>query len=148
MHRLAAVDAAGGKACLVTVHKLAETVTGMKKFLISLRCAGNGIRYAVASERNIRVQFLLFVLVVIAAVVLKIPKSELLLILAISALLFALELTNTAIERLADKVSPQYDAQIGIVKDIMAGAVLLAAIFASVIGLMIFYEPLFKFIQP
>jgi diacylglycerol kinase len=119
----------------------------MKNFLASVRNAGNGIRYALATERNIRIQLLVFVLVLFAAVILKVAKSELLLILAISALLFALELTNTAIERLADKVSPQYDAQIGVVKDIMAGAVLAASVFAILIGLGIFYEPVIKIIH-
>jgi diacylglycerol kinase len=114
----------------------------MKIFLSSVRCAGNGIRYAVATERNIRIQLLVFVLVIVAAFILQVHKWEWLLILAISALLFALELTNTAIERLADKVSPQYDAQIGVVKDLMAAAVLVASIFAMLIGLVIFYEPL------
>lgn len=116
----------------------------MKKILSSLRCAGKGIGYAAATERNFRVQLLIFVLVMIAAGVLDIAKIEVALMLAVSALLFSLELANTAIERLADKVSPQYDEQIGRVKDIMAGAVLVAAVFACVIGLVIFYEPLLK----
>jgi diacylglycerol kinase len=119
----------------------------MKNFLTSVRCASRGISYAVATERNIRVQLLVFVLVIVAADVLDVSKTDVVLILAISALLFSLELTNTAIERLSDKVSPQYNEQIGVVKDIMAGAVLLAAAFAFVIGLIIFYEPLLKIIQ-
>jgi len=119
----------------------------MKKFLLSVRCAGKGIRHAVTSERNIRVQLLVFALVMLAAGILKLSKYDVLLILEISALLIALEFTNTVIEHLADKISPQYDVQIGVIKDIMAGAVLLAAIFAVVIGLVIFYEPFLKFIH-
>lgn len=99
-----------------------------------------------ATERNIRIHLLVFVLALAAAFILQVHKWEWLLILAISALVFALELTNTAIERLADKVSPQFDVQIGVVKDLMAAAVLVASMFAILIGLIIFYEPLFNII--
>ena len=116
----------------------------LKKIVQSVRCASKGIRYAVATERNIRVHLIVFALVVLASVLLGIPRIEFLLVLAISALMISFELTNTAIERLADKVSPEYNAQIGIVKDIMAGAVLACSIFAIIIGLIIFTEPLLK----
>ena len=116
----------------------------MNKFLISVRCASNGVRYAFSTERNIRVHLLVFILVLVLSAFLEISKIEFLLILALSALNFSLELANTAIERLADKVSPEYDKQIGVVKDVMAGAVLVSSIFAIIIGLIIFYEPLLK----
>ena len=119
----------------------------MKKFLISVRCAFSGIRYALATERNIRVHLVIFTLVLIASIILEISIIEFLLILIISAVNFSLELTNTAIERLADKVSPEYNEQIGVVKDIMAGAVLVSSIFAFTVGLIIFFAPLLKFFQ-
>jgi diacylglycerol kinase (ATP) len=119
----------------------------MKNFLTSLRCAYNGIRYAFATEKNIRIHLLVFVLVIIAAILLHLSKIEILLILGFSALIFSLEFTNTAIERLADKVSPGYDAQIGAVKDVMAAAVLVASIFAVITGLVIFFEALLKLFQ-
>lgn len=119
----------------------------MNKFLTSVRCASNGVRFAFTTERNIRVHLLVFVLVLISSVLLEISKIEFLLILAVSALNFSLELANTAIERLADKVSPEYDRQIGVVKDVMAGAVLVSSIFAVIIGLVIFYQPLLNFFQ-
>lgn len=100
-----------------------------------------------ATERNIRVHLLVFIVVIIAAFLLHISKTEFLLILGFSALVFSLELANTAIERLADQVSPEYDAQIGVVKDVMAGAVLVSSIFAVLTGLVIFFEPLLKLFQ-
>ena len=116
----------------------------MNKFFLSMRCALNGIRYALLTERNMRVHLLVFVLVVIAGVMLEISKMEFLLVLGISAVTFSLELTNTAIERLADKISPQHDEKIGLVKDIMAGAVLVSSIFAIIIGFIIFYKPVLQ----
>ena len=59
-------------------------------------------------------------------------------ILAISALVLCLEIANTAVENLADIVHPERDQRIRIVKDCMAGAVLLAACFSVVIGVIIF----------
>lgn len=119
----------------------------MNKFLNSVRCASNGVHFAFTTERNIRLHLLVFILVLVFCVIFEISKIEFLLILAVSALNFSLELANTAIERLADKVSPEYNKQIGVVKDVMAGAVLVSSIFAVIIGLIIFYQPLLNFFQ-
>ena len=90
---------------------------------------------------------LVFILVLIAALILEISKVEICLILLISALTFSLELANTAIERLADRISHEYDEKIGVVKDVMAGAVLVTSIFSIVMGVVIFLQPLLQFIQ-
>ena len=119
----------------------------MKKFIISLSCAAKGIRYALATERNIRVQLFTFILVLIASLLLQISRIEFLFVLGNSAVLFSLELCNTAIERLADKVSPEYNEQIGVIKDLMAGAVLVFSIFSIIIGVLIFFSPLLKLFQ-
>lgn len=119
----------------------------MKKFLSSVGYAYSGIRYALATERNIRIHLFIFMLALIASLVLDISKIEFLLILGISAMTFSLELINTAIERLADKVSPEYDKEIGVVKDVMAGAVMASSFFAIIIGFSIFLGPLLKLLQ-
>ena len=114
----------------------------MRNFFQSTGFAAKGLRYAWKTERNFRLQLAGFVLVLVAAVLLRISKIELLIILLVSAVILALELINTAIERLADRVAPEHDAHIGIVKDLMAGAVLLASCFAIIMGLLIFFAPL------
>ena len=124
-----------------------QSGVAMNKFLASVACASKGIRHALATERNMRVHLFVFLLAVIAALVLEVSKIEFLLILGISALTFSLELTNTAIERLADKVSPVFNREIGLVKDVMAGAVLVASVFAVIIGFIIFIEPLMKLLN-
>ena len=91
-----------------------------------------------------RVHLFVFVLALIAAFILEISRFELLLVLAISAITFSLELANTAIERLADRVTSVHDEQIGLVKDVMAGAVLVSSVFAVIIGLIIFWEPVLR----
>lgn len=119
----------------------------MKKFIVSVRCAFSGIRFALISEQNIRIHLLIFTLALIASFVLNISKVEFLIVLLISALNFSLELANTSIERLADKVSPEFDDQIGVVKDVMAGAVLVSSLFAVVLGCIIFTAPLLNLLR-
>jgi diacylglycerol kinase len=63
-------------------------------------------------------------------------ESALILMLCFSVL--ALELINTAIEKMADFVEPNFNPKIGIIKDIAAGAVLMAAILSVVVGFIIY----------
>ena len=58
-------------------------------------------------------------------------------ILAIG-LVWLAEALNTAIERLANAITIEPNASIGYAKDVAAGAVLIATIVASAIGLTIF----------
>jgi len=58
-------------------------------------------------------------------------------ILCIGLVIFS-EILNTAIEAVCDVVSPQYNAVIGLAKDMGAGAVLVCAITALVIGALTF----------
>ena len=63
-------------------------------------------------------------------------ESAIILMLCFSVL--ALELINTAIEKLSDFVEPNFNPKIGIIKDIAAGAVLMAAILSVVVGFIIY----------
>src|SRR5699024_12017447 len=76
--------------------------------------------------------------VTIAGIRLEITRTEWLVILLCFAMVLAAEAFNTAIERLVNLVSPDYHPVAGDVKDIAAGAVLICAIFAAIIGLIIF----------
>ena len=57
-------------------------------------------------------------------------------------MVLALETLNTAIEKLVDFVSPGYRKEAGLVKDIAAGAVLIAAIAAVIVGIIVFVPKL------
>jgi diacylglycerol kinase len=59
-----------------------------------------------------------------------------------------LELVNSAIERLADKISPEHDPLIGKIKDISAAAVLITAIAAVIVGLIILVPKFFILMKP
>jgi diacylglycerol kinase (ATP) len=63
-------------------------------------------------------------------------------ILAIG-LVLGIEGLNTAVEKIADFIQPEFDEKIGFIKDISAGAVMLVSIAASVIGLIIYIPKVF-----
>jgi diacylglycerol kinase len=109
----------------------------MRKLLKSARFAWSGIRHAYAHERNMRIHTAILGVVLCAAFLLGVSRVELAVILAVSALVLCLELANTAVESLADALKPDRDPRIGVVKDCMAGAVMLAACFAVAIGVVI-----------
>ncbi|MEG2513860.1 MAG: diacylglycerol kinase family protein [Bacteroidaceae bacterium] len=115
----------------------------MTKFSISKRIesfgyAGKGIKSFLFREHNAWIHSVVTVLVVIAGCLFHITRNEWIAILLCVALVFAAEAFNTAIERLVNIVSPERNVQAGDVKDIAAGAVLICAIIAAIVGLIIF----------
>jgi undecaprenol kinase len=76
--------------------------------------------------------------VVVAGVYWQIEKMEWIVVSACIVLVMVCEILNTAIEKLCDVVHPERHSVIGYVKDISAGAVLLACIFAVIAGTIVF----------
>jgi diacylglycerol kinase (ATP) len=107
-----------------------------------------GIIYAVRTQKNFRLHFLAAALVLVASVILPITKVDLLFIVLVISFVLVAELLNTAIEEMINMISPDINAQAKVMKDIAAGAVLIAAIGAIALGSMIFIphllSPAFK----
>ena len=116
----------------------------MLSFFKSFIYAARGIRIMLLQERNFKVHVLALTIVFGAGIYFGISKFEWLAVLLISALVISLETLNSAIERLCDLYSTQQNEKIAIIKDISAGAVLIATGFALVIGLWIFLPYLLK----
>jgi len=114
----------------------------MKGFFNSFKYAIAGIRM-VSQGRNFRFQLLVFVSTIILGLYLGISSLEWCLILLFSALVLGAEALNTAIETLCDLYSREKNTQIGRVKDIAAGAVLIVSVFAFIGGLLIFSKYFF-----
>jgi len=101
-----------------------------------------GIAKAIILERNVKIHFLVAVMIIILSFLLDITEIELLvLLLTISAVVVA-EIFNTAIEKVCDLITEQYHQQIEIIKDISAGAVLITALNAIAVGYVIFSSKL------
>lgn len=107
-------------------------------FIRRLKNAWNGISIAFIEEKNLRIQFLVFLLVLILSFYFKVHIHEFLIIILLSCLVFVVELLNTTIENICDKITFDEDSQIKKIKDISAGAVLVISFFTIVIGLIIF----------
>lgn len=100
--------------------------------------AFHGIAQAFRSELNLKIHAVISVCVIIAGFLLHISMGEWIAIVLCIALVIAAELINTAIEKLADIIDLKPNKDIGLVKDMAAGAVLWCAMGAVCIGLLIF----------
>ena len=110
--------------------------------LKSFKYAIVGALKLITTEHSIMVQCSLGVLVTIAGIYFNISKSEWLFQTLAIGLVLSIEGLNTAIEKIADFIHPDFHDKIGFIKDIAAGAVFFAALTAITIGLVI-YLPLF-----
>lgn len=114
-------------------------------FFDSLNCAMEGLIYVVKTQRNMRMHLCIAVLVVVASLLLKLDGTEFILVcLAIVFVLFT-EMINTAIELQVDLISDRYHPIAKNVKDVCAGAVLLASGFAILVAYLIVAK---KFDEP
>lgn len=117
------------------------------RFIDSVNCAIEGILYTVRTQRHMRYHFLAALAILVAVLFLKVSALEFtLLVISICFVLFA-EIFNTSIEVVVDMISPDYHPLAKIAKDTAAGAVLVAAVGASVMGYLILYRyifPLYK----
>ena len=114
----------------------------MRRFLKSFGYSFEGIAHAFKFEANFRFHMLALVLVGVAGWYFRLSSLEWLWILAVSAIVIMSELFNTAVEVLVDLVSPEIHPKAKIVKDLASAAVLVAAIFAAITGLIIFIPKL------
>lgn len=109
----------------------------VKARLHSFRHAFRGFRWLIRDEHNFRIHLIAVVVVIPVCILLKLSAAEWALILLCIALVLAMESMNSAIERLADKLSPGRDPVIGKIKDVAATAVLISAIGAAAVGIII-----------
>lgn len=102
--------------------------------------AANGIIYSATTQRNIRIQLVLAVIVMVLSLFYGLNTAEFLcLLFAVFMVIFA-ELINTAIETVVDLFVDVYHPKAKISKDVAAGAVVLAACNALVVGYFIFFK--------
>ncbi len=113
------------------------------RFIDSVNCAIEGILYTARTQKHMRNHFVAALVLLVLVMFLKVSALEFtLLALSVSFVLFA-ELINTAIEVVVDMVSPDFHPLAKIAKDVAAGAVLVSAIGATVIGYLILSHYIF-----
>ena len=115
---------------------------GFRKWRRSFRYAYEGIKYALDTQRNMKFHFAAAFLAFIAALYLRLAKTDVLFILLAVTLMIVTELINTAVEKAVDLAMPDRHPIAKIAKDVAAASVLVSAMFAVVVGMVVFYEPI------
>ena len=122
-------------------------MTKKESFLINrLKSIGYAFKGAVLllkTEASIKIQFFIALIVTLAGFFFNISTTEWIIQLLAIGLVMCAEGVNTAIEAVADFIHPEHHKKIGIIKDIAAGAVFIAAFFASIIGFIIYIPKIF-----
>lgn len=107
-------------------------------FWRSFGFALQGFRFAVRSERNIKVMLSGFAAAVVMGFIVSLSPMQWAIVLLCCGVVIMAELFNTAIETIVDLVSPEYHMLAGRAKDIAAAAVYVLCMFIAVIGLIIY----------
>jgi diacylglycerol kinase (ATP) len=100
--------------------------------------AFEGVMYFIKHEAQALIHLIAIVAVIGAGYWFNITLTEWIAVVFAIGIVISAEMLNTAIEKLTDMVSPQINEQAKIVKDLAAGAVLIASLTAFIIGLIIF----------
>lgn len=102
-----------------------------------------GILELLRNERNFKIEVLAVLINVILVVLLNVEARDTAIILLVCFAVLSAEAFNTAIEKICDKIQPEYDIQIGKIKDISAGAVLLLTFCAAITGVLVYWKYVF-----
>ncbi|MFY8097153.1 MAG: diacylglycerol kinase family protein [Flavobacterium sp.] len=108
----------------------------------SIKYAVLGAYKLVTTEHSVMVQSSLAVMMTVAGFYFKISREEWMMQILVFGLVLAIEGLNTAVEKIADFIHPDYHERIGFIKDIAAGAVMFAAMSAIAVGALIYLPKL------
>lgn len=114
----------------------------VKKIIDSFNYAIEGIIYSVRTQRNMRFHMFITIGVLLAAFFFNVSRLELLILTITIAMVIMAEMVNTAIEAAIDATTNYYHPLAKIAKNVAAGAVLITAINAIVVGYIVFYDKL------
>ncbi|KKU82338.1 MAG: Diacylglycerol kinase [Parcubacteria group bacterium GW2011_GWA2_47_8] len=103
----------------------------------SFKNAFTGIKTALLEERSFRIQIATAIIVIVIMIALPVSRSDRATLLLLIGLVLSLELVNSIVERILDIVEERLHPKVKDAKDIMAGAVFIAALTALVVGITI-----------
>ncbi len=114
-----------------------DKLTGVLK---SFYCAGRGIAFCLRHERHLRIHLVATAYVMYFSTFYDFSRSDYAVLILTCAAVISMEIFNTSVEVVIDKVSPKYNIFAMIGKDIAAGAVLFAAAAAIAVGVFMFWD--------
>lgn len=109
----------------------------------SIGFALRGASLLIRTEASIKVQVCIALIMTAAGFYFDISNTEWAIQILTIATILGTEGLNTAIEKVADFVQPEFDEKIGFIKDVSAGAVMLVSIAATIIGFIIYIPKIF-----
>ncbi len=109
----------------------------MKKFFESFKYAFRGIAYVFKTERNFRFHTVVGAIIIILMIVFRVTASQAIFLLYAIGSVLILEIINTVLERVTDILKPRVHPYAEAMKNLMAAAVLIAAIGAIIAGVLI-----------
>ena len=110
--------------------------------------AFRGLAYVVRTQRNAWIHVVISIVVLVVSLWLRLNPLEWAIIILTMAMVFTAEFLNTAIEAVVDLASPHKHPLAKVGNDVGAGAVLIAAIAAILVGLLILWPPLWERLAP
>ena len=116
----------------------------LRKWIQSANNAIEGILHAAKTQRHMRYHLYAALVVLIVSFMLGISWSDFAILVILTVVVISVEMINTTIEAITDILFKEYDKKAKEIKDIAAGAVLITAIGAAVIGYVILFEPIKK----
>ena len=109
-----------------------------KKLFRSFGFAFSGIKTILEEEHAFKIMFLMAILVIIAMFYFNLPLTQKAVLFTMIILVLILELVNSVIEKVLDFVCAGLNGKVKIIKDVLAGIVLLASLGTAAIGILIF----------
>ena len=120
----------------------------MQRLLTSFRYAFQGIGHALRTQANLRIHLAISIAVVIAGLGLQVNIMAWTILVLTTMIVFAAELFNTAIEAAVDRAGAEWHPLAKVAKDAAAGAVVITAVGAVIVGVLIFGPRLLALIAP
>lgn len=111
-----------------------------KTVVDAVKNATNGILEATKTEKNLKREFIIALVVLLLGIVFKLEKIELIAVMLSIGFVMVTELINTAIEETVDMVTQKYNQKAKKAKDVAAGAVVTSTFFAFIVGYLVFIE--------
>lgn len=118
-----------------------------KNLIDSFNNAISGIVHAIKAERNMKIHIAIAAILFVFSLFFNLSKTEFIVVCLTVAMVIVCELFNTAIEEIMNLVTTGYHPKVKIIKDVAAGAVLVSAFFAVIIGYFVFFEEVSTYLE-
>ena len=113
-------------------------IFSFKKMVLSFKYAIRGLKIIILRQQSFRLQLIAAAIIIFLMFYLPLSSTKRAILFLIIFLVLSLEIINSVFEKTIDILKPEFNHDIGTIKDMAAGAVLLAAIGSIIIGILIF----------